>query len=98
MKSFKYKFFSVLLITILTYLFNYGIENMQKANENENFEILSDAIKKSAVQCYAIEGVYPPNIEYLEDNYGLIVNHGSYVINYNVFASNIMPEIAVYLK
>lgn len=71
---------------------------MQKANEEEKFEILSDAIKRSAVQCYAIEGFYPPNIEYLEDNYGLVVNHDNYVVSYNIFASNIMPEIEIYLK
>jgi len=98
MKNHKYKIFSVFLIIIFACYFYYGVENIKKANENESYEILSEAIRRSAVQCYAIEGIYPPNIEYLENNYGLVVDHDSYEISYNVFASNIMPEIAVYLK
>ncbi len=98
MKNLKYNVLSVLLIFIFVIFFYYGVGNVQKTNENESFEILSDAIKRSTVQCYAIEGVYPPNIEYLEKNYGLVVDHNSYVISYNVFASNIMPEITIYLK
>lgn len=76
----------------------YGIENAHKKNDEENFKILSDAIVRSAVHCYAIEGFYPPNIKYLEDNYGLIVDHDKYFISYNIFASNIMPEIMVFIK
>ena len=98
MKNYKNKVLTVLFIIVFSCYFYYGIENVQEANENESFEILSDAIKKSAVQCYAIEGVYPPNIEYLENNYGLVVDHDKYVVSYNVFASNVMPEIEVYLK
>jgi len=98
LKKNNFKILTVLLIIIFACYFYYGVENVKKTNEEEKFEILSDAIKKSAVQCYAIEGFYPPNIKYLEDNYGLIVNHDNYVVSYNIFASNIMPDIEVYLK
>lgn len=98
MKSLRYKILPVLLIVIFACYFYYGVDNVREANENKSYEILSEAIKRSAVQCYAIEGAYPPSIEYLEDNYGLIVDHKIYVVSYNVFASNIMPEITVYLK
>lgn len=98
MKKNKLKFLTVLLIILFIFYFYYSVENVHKAGEEEKFEILSDAIKRSAVQCYAIEGFYPPNIEYLEDKYGLVVDHGKYVISYQIFASNIMPEIEVYLK
>lgn len=94
----KFKILSIMLIILFTFYFYYSVNNVQKSREEKQFEILSDAIKKSAVQCYAIEGFYPPNIEYLEDNYGLIVDHDKYVISYIVFASNIMPEIIVYFK
>lgn len=98
MKKIKLKILTVVLIIIFAYCFYYGVENVQNTNEEEKFEILSDAIKRSAVQCYAIEGFYPPNITYLEDNYGLVVDHDNYVISYRVFSSNIMPDIEVYLK
>jgi len=86
-----------MIILLILYMY-YGIENAHKKNDEENFKILSDAIVRSAVHCYAIEGFYPPNIKYLEDNYGLIVDHDKYFISYNIFASNIMPEIMVFIK
>lgn len=75
-----------------------AIDNAQRKSSEENFNILSDAIIRSAVQCYAIEGFYPPDIEYLENNYGLLVDHDKYIISYSVFASNIMPEVEVFIK
>lgn len=59
---------------------------------------LEEAIRKAAVQCYALEGGYPPNIEYLKDNYGIIVNEKDYFYHYEVTASNIMPDIKVIKK
>lgn len=98
MKKNKLKILTVLLIILFTYYFYYSVENVQAAGEEEKFEMLSDAIKRTAVQCYAIEGFYPPSIEYLEDKYGLVVDHDKYVISYSIFASNIMPEVEVYSK
>lgn len=33
-------------------------------------ESLRRAVTRASVQCYAIEGRYPPSVEYLEENYG----------------------------
>lgn len=56
---------------------------------------LKHAIVQSANQCYAIEGSYPYNLEYLENNYGLVVNHNDYSITYEVFADNVAPNVVV---
>lgn len=93
-----FKIINVALIVLLVCYLYFSVENVQKNKESENLNILSDAIRRSAVQCYAIEGFYPPNIDFLENNYGLVVDHDKYVISYSVFASNIMPDIEVYLK
>ena len=75
-----------------------SVDNAKKKSDEESFNILSEAIIRSAVQCYAIEGFYPPDIEYLENNYGLLVDHDKYVVSYSIFASNIIPEVEVFLK
>jgi hypothetical protein len=75
-----------------------AVDNAQRKSNEESYNILSDAIIRSAVQCYAIEGFYPPDIEYLENNYGLLVDHNKYFVSYSVFASNIIPEVQVFLK
>lgn len=61
----------------------------------ESAAAIRDAIRRSALQCYAVEGIYPPTLEYLEENYGLQVNTRDYYIRYDIFASNIAPEVTV---
>ncbi len=53
------------------------------------------AIEQAALQCYAVEGVYPPNLAYLQDNYGLQINTDDYYVTYDAFASNLAPDVIV---
>jgi len=61
----------------------------------ESAAAIREAVRRSALQCYAVEGVYPPDLQYLEDNYGLQVNTREYYITYDAFASNLPPAIYV---
>ena len=94
----NFKFISVIIIIVLIVYMYIAVDNAQRKSDEESYNILSDAIMRSAVQCYAIEGFYPPDIEYLENNYGLLVDHNKYFVGYSVFASNIIPEVQVFLK
>lgn len=94
----NFKFIFVLSIIILIAYMYIAVDSAQRKSDEESYRILSDAIIRSAVQCYAIEGFYPPDIEYLENNYGLLVDHNKYFVSYSVFASNIIPEVQVFLK
>ena len=47
------------------------------------------------MQCYAVEGSYPASLDYLEENYGLLVNHDRFIVTYEAFASNLMPQVNV---
>lgn len=98
MKKNKIQILSYFIFILFIIYLIIGVDSAKKNNDEERYSILKDAIYRSSVQCYAIEGYYPPNIEYLENNYGIVVDHNKYVINYSVFASNIMPEIEVFLK
>lgn len=61
----------------------------------EGTETLKKAIRRASVQCYAIEGRYPPNVQYLQDNYGVQIDDKRYYVFYIGFASNVMPDITV---
>lgn len=76
---------------------NIGIDGFTKTADFERVKTVEVAIQKAAVQCYAIEGSYPP-FEYLVDHYGLLINESAYYYHYEFIASNIMPVIAVYKK
>ena len=96
--SFK-KLYLLLIICLILFLIlsNRGIGNFTKTAEFERVKTVEDAIQKAAVQCYAIEGSYPP-LDYLVKHYGLIVNNDAYYYHYEFIASNIKPIIAVYKK
>ena len=59
---------------------------------------IRETVEKAARQCYVVEGVYPPTLAYMEENYGLKVNTKDYYITYSAFASNLPPTIIVTVK
>lgn len=58
---------------------------------------LETALRRAAVACYAAEGSYPPSLDYLTEHYGVQIGK-DYVVFYEVFASNLMPDITVLEK
>lgn len=83
---------AVILAAVLVWSF---AGNSGKDMGDESITAIREAVKRSALQCYVVEGVYPPSLEYLEDNYGLQVNTRDYYIVYDAFASNLPPDIRV---
>lgn len=68
---------------------------MESKSEEESLASLRNAIQRACVQCYAIEGRYPPSVEYLEDHYGIVIDRDRYHVFYDGWASNVMPDITV---
>lgn len=58
-------------------------------------EIVRDAVKNAALTCYAVEGAYPDSVEYLREHYHLAYDEDRYMITYDAFASNMIPDIYV---
>lgn len=92
-KKFAYIFTIIIIACIAKYMGNIG-GFLDNGAEQSNTAI-EKAIQKSALECYALEGSFPPNIEYLAKNYGLIVNNDAYFYHYQPNGSNIMPDIKV---
>ena len=86
---------SFLLLLAATAAFGAGSLGFLNSTGEKSQETLRKAIARATVQCYAIEGRYPPSVEYLEENYGVQIDHSKYNVFYDGFASNIMPEITV---
>jgi len=86
---------SVLVLASCLFLFLIGTRSMAEKTEAEQMNVLTQAIQRASVQCYAIEGRYPPSVEYLEEHYGLTIDREKYNVFYSGWASNIMPDITV---
>ena len=59
------------------------------------WRILEKAIDRSITQCYALEGVYPDNLAYLEQEYGLTYNKEHFFVDYQYIGSNLRPDITI---
>lgn len=88
----------VVLFAAIGVLFYFGIASIGRTSEEERLRSVSQAVTKATVQCYAIEGRYAPSLSYLEEHYGLMLDRERYIIQYDVFASNMMPQILVLPK
>jgi len=73
----------------------FGLRQTEASSSAEGLRILEDSLRRAVVMAYAIEGRYPESLEYIETNFGIHIDRTRYVVHYRVFASNILPEIAV---
>ena len=63
--------------------------------QGEQQATLENALRRASVTCYALEGRYPATLDYLTEYYGVVIDEGRFVVSYNVFARNVMPDIQV---
>jgi len=73
----------------------FGLRQTAASSKSEGLRILEDSVRRAVVTCFAIEGKYPASVQYIEEHYGVHIDHTKYIVDYVIFASNIMPDIAV---
>lgn len=84
----------ILLLTVLGCFF-LGLSTLDRSQQAEDRLLLEEALRRGSVACYAAEGFYPPDAEYLCRNYGITYDRERYTVHYSLFASNLMPDITV---
>lgn len=96
--DFKSNGISILVFIIITVLFMNGVREASVKEQEEALRIAEDSIRRAVVSCYALEGSYPESFEYIKENYGVRINEDKYFVHYEIFASNIMPDVTVVEK
>ena len=61
--------FSILFFLVIIAVFLYGIATVSSGSAEDERRILDEAIHKDIVHCYAVEGMYPPTLDYMEEHY-----------------------------
>ena len=56
---------------------------------------LEETLRRAAVACYAAQGAYPPDLDYIEEHWGVQIDRSRYAVFYQVEGSNLMPDITV---
>ncbi len=88
---------SIIVFVALIVLFSYALGGAMRQNEENQQQTLREAIVRAAVTCYAVEGRYPESLDYLCEHYGVIIDEARFAVRYDVFASNLMPDVSVTL-
>lgn len=85
----------ILLLLCAVLCFGSALNQLEQERHREGREQLEQVLRRTAAACYAAEGFYPPSVSYMKNHYGLRYNEDEYVVRYDLFASNLMPDITV---
>jgi len=86
----------VIAATVLLLLL--GIAYLSARVKDRQTEWLAQSVRRSAIQCYVIEGAFPTTeqgVDYLRDNYGLSLDSRRYIVYYESMGDNLLPHIRV---
>ena len=87
--------FALIVFALLAVLFLVLLSSAARRNDAREQEILSAALQRAVVTCYAVEGNYPPDLQYIYQNYGVYIDESRYAVFYDVIAANVKPSIQV---
>ena len=94
-KSTISKFIPIVLLAACIDLFGVFSSKLSDDNTKRSKSTLERALTRSITQCYALEGTYPPDINYLTDHYGLTYDSDYYYIDYQYIGSNLRPDVTI---
>ena len=96
-EMFRGLLFPLIALCALLFFFT-AVANLSRGYSGEEQRQLEEAIRRGAAACYADEGVYPDTLNYLVEHYGIRIDESRYVVDYSIFAENLMPDITVLKK
>jgi hypothetical protein len=98
MKYLKKYWMTILSFIFVFILISYGFQSILEGSHHQQKESLEKALRRGILQCYAQEGHYPESLDYLIEHYHILYNKESFDVKYEIFASNMMPNITIIEK
>jgi hypothetical protein len=90
----------VIYVAIIGAIFFYLIFAMMRfgdGNADRQEESVRRIIDKALIQCYALEGSYPTELEAVEQ-YGVILDNKNFVFYYEWYGRNVKPILYVFKR
>lgn len=84
-----------LLVPVILVVFWLMVNTVSETTVERQQESLSRALNRDIVHCYAVEGYYPPSLDYIEEHYGLTYDHSRFKVDYQPIGSNIRPDVTI---
>jgi hypothetical protein len=93
------KHLAITILFLVTFCaFYLGLNQIAQSTESIQKQTLHQAISRGIAHCYATEGHYPENLEYLLDTYGIRYDTDKYFIDYQILGQNIFPDVTIIEK
>ena len=89
------KYLSAFLFIALFILFITGINDVSTSTVERQKESLETARQRDRTHCDAVEGSYPPSLDYIKQHYGLQYNEDLFFVDYQPIGSNVLPSVTV---
>ena len=90
-RSFLGVIVSLAAFALCIVIFAFGLQNVFTRSREENFKATKEAIDRAITNCYAIEGRYPSNVDYLVEHYMVIINEEKFRVSFQSIGANIRP-------
>ena len=88
----------VLAVAVVFACFFGALSNLESDQQMEGKAQLEEVLRRTAAACYAAEGAYPPDIDYLVEHYGLTYDSAEYFIDYQYIGANLRPDVTIIKK
>ena len=100
MKKFKFSALAASLVCFLLALVLIlgSVRTLRENGIRQQRQALEEALSKSLLLCYSLEGRYPDTIEELLEKYPLAYDRSRFVIDYRLHGGNILPDITILEK
>ena len=75
-----------------------SVRTLRESGIRQQRQALEEALSKSLLLCYSLEGRYPDTVEELLERYPLAYDRSRFVIDYRLQGGNILPDITILEK
>ena len=86
---------AILISVAVLIIFLIGVDRFSADSMHRQKENLENALQRTITYCYASEGMYPEDLDYLKDHYGLTWDESLFYVDYQVSGANIYPDVTI---
>ena len=97
-RFFQTQIIAIIIFAIIFFAFTSGVSKISHNTDENQTELLHLAISRGITHCYATEGHYPEDLDYLKEHYGITYDTDKYFVDYQVLGKNIFPDVTIIEK
>ncbi len=86
----------IVLFTALIAACVFALRSFSRSSYEKELQTVQSNLVRCAVSCYALEGAFPEDINYLSQNYGFSLDTDRYIYHYEYQGANLIPNIKVF--